>query len=120
MILLLHWPIQLCYKGGGRFARKCAVKEETMPSEPIRENVLQHSRNNEEEILASTTCGCLACRSTLSPDEIQDWKDEVEAVESGGRVDRTAICPHCGEALIIGDKSGHQITPTFLEMMRMR
>ena len=35
-------------------------------------------------------------------------------------VDRTAICPHCGEALLIGDHGEYEITDTFLEAMRSR
>jgi hypothetical protein len=34
--------------------------------------------------------------------------------------DRTGICPHCGDALIVGDNSGYKITPAFLDAMRMR
>jgi hypothetical protein len=97
-----------------------ALKEGAMSSERAREGLQQHTTNNEEEVLGSTTCGCLGCLSTFTPDEIEEWKEEVSEIESGRRVDRTAICPHCGDALIIGSKSGHEITPSFLEAMRMR
>jgi len=85
-----------------------------------RRDVQKHTRHNREEILASNTCGCIGCLSTFTPAEITEWTDEVDRDHPENEVDRTAICPHCGDELIIGDRSGHKITPLFLEAMRMR
>jgi hypothetical protein len=85
-----------------------------------RKKVEEHTKHNEEEILASSACGCLGCLTTLTPDAITEWAEEADADHPEKRVDRTAICPHCGDALIIGDHSGYQISDTFLETMRMR
>ena len=86
-----------------------------------RKKVEEHTRNNEQEILASETCGCLSCTATFAPDEVTKWEEEVDDSEHPERHHhRTGICPHCGDALILGDRSGYKITDTFLESMRMR
>ena len=85
-----------------------------------RKKVEEHTKHNEQEVLESNTCGCLGCMATLTPDEVTEWKDETAVEHPEKQVDRTAICPHCGDALIIGDRSGYQISDTFLESMRMR
>jgi hypothetical protein len=86
-----------------------------------RKEVEQHVKHNEQEILGSETCGCLGCMTTFKPDEVRDWREELADPEHPEhRSDRTGICPHCGDALILGDRSGYQITDTFLEAMRMR
>jgi hypothetical protein len=85
-----------------------------------RKKVEEHTKHNQEEVLASNTCGCLGCLTTLKPEEITEWADESDTDHPEKQVDRTAICPHCGDALIIGDRSGNQISDTFLETMRMR
>ncbi len=86
-----------------------------------REKVEKHTKHNEQEILASETCGCLNCTATFKPEEVTAWQEEVDDVEHPERhVDRTAICPHCGDTLIVGDRSGYQISKTFLDAMRIR
>jgi hypothetical protein len=61
-----------------------------------REKVGQHTKGNEQEILASDVCGCLGCMATLKPDEVTEWIYEAGADHPEKMVDRTAICPHCG------------------------
>jgi hypothetical protein len=85
-----------------------------------RKQVEEHTKHNEQEILQSDTCGCLGCMATFSPDEVTDWRDTADPEHPERQMDRTAICPHCGDAMILGDHSGYQITDTFLEAMRMR
>jgi len=85
-----------------------------------RDEVKKHTKHNQQEVLASGTCGCLACLSTFGPADIREWTDQDDRDHSQKQADRTAICPHCGDAMIIGDSSGHQISPAFLEAMRMR
>jgi hypothetical protein len=84
-----------------------------------RSKVEEHTKRNEQEILASETCGCLSCSATLAPEEVTQWNDEIDADHPERHVDRTAICPHCGDALLVGDKSGYHITGAFLDAMRM-
>jgi hypothetical protein len=87
-----------------------------------RKKVEEHTKNNEQEILASETCGCLGCMATFAPEEVTTWQEGgVDDAEHPERhVDRTAICPHCGDAFIVGDKSGYKISNAFLDAMRMR
>ena len=86
-----------------------------------RSKVEEHTKNNEQEILASDVCGCLSCQATFAPEEVTAWQEAVDAAEHPERhIDRTGICPHCGDAFIIGDRSGHEITPAFLDAMRVR
>jgi len=86
-----------------------------------RSEVESHTKHNEQEILASDTCGCLSCATTFKPEEVTAWQDAVDDFEHPERhIDRTGICPHCGDALILGDYSGYKVTPMFLEAMRMR
>ncbi len=86
-----------------------------------RKKIEEHTKNNEREILASDTCGCLSCQATFKPDEVTAWQDAVEEAEHPEHhVDRTAICPHCGDAFILGDNSGYKITPALLDALRMR
>ena len=85
-----------------------------------RKDVQEHTKHNEREVRESDTCGCLSCAATLKPDEITEWTDQADQDHPETKVDRTAVCPHCGEEMIIGDRSGHQITNTFLESLRNR
>ncbi len=91
-----------------------------MSLEADREDVLKHTQQNHEEILASNTCGCIGCLSTFTPAEITEWTEQADKDHPESKQDRTAVCPHCGDTLLIGDRSGHQITPLFLDAMRMR
>lgn len=98
-----------------------------------KQEVLEHTRENREEVLASETCGCLSCLAVFPPADIKDWtppeavsEETIDLVEEGGhdhrkgRVDQTAVCPHCGEAMVIGDRSGLRVSPAALDVMRMR
>ena len=86
-----------------------------------RKKVEKHTKHNEQEILESETCGCLSCSASFAPEEVKAWQEAVDDAEHPERhVDRTGICPHCGEAFIVGDRSGYRITDAFLEAMRNR
>ncbi len=85
-----------------------------------RKQVEEHTKHNEQEILASETCGCLGCMATFPPGDVKEWSEDADLEHPERRIDRTAICPHCGDALLLGDHSGYQITDTFLEAMRIR
>ena len=85
-----------------------------------REKIRRHTKHNRQEIMASETCGCISCLATFPPADIIQWTDEVDRDHPEKEVDRTAICPHCGDAMIIGDRSGHEISRTFLEALRVR
>jgi len=84
-----------------------------------KEDVLKHTKGNHEELLAGESCACLGCCSIFPADEIREWLDEIDG-DHVKQVDRTAICPHCGEALLIGDHGGYEINDTFFEAMRLR
>jgi len=85
-----------------------------------REKVEEHTKHNEQEVLDSDTCGCLGCMAMLTPDQVTEWTDEADKGHPEDKIDRTAVCPHCGDTMIIGDRSGYQISDAFLDSMRMR
>jgi hypothetical protein len=80
------------------------------PFAPHYKPAHQHARNNRDEVLGSTNCGCFFCRA------IFDAKVPMEFVENN----QTALCPNCGIDAVIGDKAGFEITPEFLSAMFRR
>jgi hypothetical protein len=72
------------------------------------------SSKHREEVLASALCGCFYCCATFEPKEIVEWVEERRMSPPGGQ---TALCPRCGIDAVIGDKSGFELTPAFLERM---
>ena len=90
-----------------------------------KDEVLEHTKQNRDEVLASERCGCASCLAVFPPTQITEWRDEadLDRVEAEHRqlptrIDSTAICPHCGEVTVIGDHSGHEVTPAFLDALR--
>ena len=81
-------------------------------------DVPAHTKQNCDEVLASEVCGCVNCLAVFPPDEIKEWVDPDEHLHERKEADRTAICPHCGEAMVLGDKSGHRVSPATLEQFR--
>jgi len=81
-------------------------------------DVLAHTKNNERVVGNSEQCGCLGCSSIFPASTVTHW---VGGPTTGDeqQVDRTAVCPHCGEALLVGDDGKRQITPAYMEAMRM-
>ena len=75
-------------------------------------NAHKRSIRHRAAIEASSVCGCFYCERTFAPGDIKAWTDTDDAV-----AEQTALCPHCGIDSVIGDKSGHAITPTFLAQM---
>ena len=65
----------------------------------------KHSIYNREELEKSRNIGCFYCMEIFhNPKKITEWCD-------GGQ---TALCPNCAIDSLIGDKSGYEITKTFL------
>ncbi len=81
---------------------------QAMPAD-IRE-AHAHSMRHRTEIMESKLCGCFDCCQIFAPSEITAWLDEGEG---------TALCPKCGIAKVIGDKSGFPITEEFLRRMHV-
>ena len=80
----------------------------------------RHATKNRAEIEASTWCGCFSCLQVFTPDEIVAWDgldmsnfNNPDAATDG----ETALCPRCGSDSVLGDKSGHAISPQFLGRM---
>ncbi len=71
------------------------------------EQIHKHSSNHRAEIEASRQCGCFCCRKIFPATDIVDYVD-------GGE---TALCPNCDTDAVIGDASGHTLTPELLEEM---
>lgn len=63
------------------------------------------SHNNRDDILRSSRCACWACSARFEPDQISSWIDwpDNSGIENDGR--RTAECPECGKAAVLGDAS---------------
>ncbi len=79
-----------------------------------------HTSNNRAELEASSVCGCFHCTQMFAPSEIVAWSglnmdnfDDPEAPNA-----ETALCPRCGNESVIGDKSGFDIDPNFLNRMQ--
>ena len=64
-----------------------------------------HCTYNREELEKSSKIGCFYCMRIF-----HNYRD-ISSYCDGGE---TAICPHCGKDSLIGDKSGFDITKTFL------
>ncbi len=67
---------------------------------------------NEQQILASTICGCFQCKKIFSPINNIEW-----IVPRSNKRNGTACCPYCYIDSILGDASGFPITQEFLEAM---
>ncbi len=83
-----------------------------------QDEVLRHTKENREEVLASEVCGCLNCCATFSADDIKQWTGEDRHHHHERKSDPTAVCPHCGEAAVIGDRSGLAVSPATMEALR--
>ncbi len=83
-------------------------------------DILEHTRENCDEVMGSDVCGCVGCLAVFRPQDIKEWA-EAEDRHQHRRPrerDKTALCPHCGEAAVIGDSSGMRVSPATLEAMR--
>ena len=76
----------------------------------------RHCSTHEDEIAASSVCGCFYCLGTYAPAEITEWLDD----RIRGLDGRTALCPRCGIDSVIGSASTYPITEAFLGAMRRR
>jgi len=70
-----------------------------------------HASNHRVEVLGSDRCGCFYCFATFSPQDIDEWIDEVNGEP------HTALCPSCGVDSVIGDRSGFDVSSAFLKRM---
>lgn len=77
-----------------------------MPSNAYRTAHI-YSRRNKIDVSKSQTCACFCCLRTYPSEEVGEWV----------RGDDTAICPYCGVDSVIGDASGLELSPEFLEGM---
>lgn len=71
---------------------------------------LDHTSDNELEILSSSKVGCLSCGAVYSARDVHDWADE------GGKM--KAVCAHCGLPTVVGDASGLKIDKKSLDRLR--
>jgi hypothetical protein len=72
----------------------------------------KHSFRRRKELLGSSDCGCFNCLKIYPPFKIKHWTDFNE-----NEVGETAICPYCGIDSVLGDKSGCDISDSFLRLM---
>ncbi len=70
-------------------------------------------KNHKPELEVPQKCGCFYCKKIFDSSEIERWLTHDNPADRRG----TAICPYCGVDSVIGEKSGHRITPEFLEAM---
>lgn len=85
--------------------RALTEKKIEMPTEIVKAH--EHCTNNKAEIRASKTCGCFYCLQIFPAHEVYEWVNDED----------TAICPKCGIDSVIGDESGIEYTPQFLQIM---
>ncbi|MCQ2258569.1 MAG: hypothetical protein MJZ41_11355 [Bacteroidaceae bacterium] len=69
------------------------------------------SFKNEEQIKASTQCGCFSCMRIFPASEVALISESDSA--------RTAWCPYCDVDAVLGDASGYPITKEFLRKMHI-
>ena len=83
-------------------------------------DILEHTRQNCDEVMSSEVCGCVECLAVFRPEEIKEWSEAEDRHDhhKPRERDKTALCPHCGEAAVIGDSSGMRVSPATLETMR--
>lgn len=63
------------------------------------DDILEHTKGNENDILHSKKCSCLFCRQTYGARMVSDWSNE------GNKI--SAVCPECGMTAVVGDASGY-------------
>ncbi len=64
---------------------------------------------NQATLEKSSLAGCCYCKKIFSALSVEDWIDD--------RNQKTALCPTCSIDAVIGDASGVEITPEFLNAM---
>lgn len=64
---------------------------------------------NKHAIRESQECGCFYCERVFDASELKEWVKD--------RADDTALCPYCGIDAVIGDASGYELSPDFLNAM---
>lgn len=69
----------------------------------------QSCNANRETLEKSRRAGCFYCKEIFPSKEIEAWIND-----KGGQ---TAVCPKCMVDSVIGDASGVEITPNFLNAM---
>ena len=79
-------------------------------NEDLLKRYLDHTEDNEAEILSSDKVACLSCGSLSSAREVKEWDDD------GGKV--KACCPLCGLPTIVGDSSGLPFDPDTLAKVK--
>lgn len=68
---------------------------------------VEHSIDNEIEIIRSKRCGCFFCRHIYDARSITDWYEEEGHI--------SAVCPECGMDAVVGDASGLPIDKATLK-----
>jgi hypothetical protein len=85
------------------------------------------TKGDSEEATAAMQCLCRTCGVTFPLDEVEKWltaegakslAEDAANRPPRNHVDPTAICPHCGETLVLSNRSGLEIAPFNLEMLR--
>lgn len=76
-----------------------------------------HSKSSAHraDIEASELCGCFYCKTVFASNLITEWVNTRRNPERAA-----ALCPNCGINSVIGDASGYNLTPEFLNAMHER
>jgi hypothetical protein len=105
----VFWPTQewLCLNGYSSLEEWQSINE--YPAEVVIGGSLKYyCYNNRKEIEASAICGCFGCMNIFEASKIKSWTDRVLGIE------RTALCPLCAEARVIGNTSGVTLDRQYL------
>jgi len=62
------------------------------------ENAHKGCSSHKDEIIGSELCACFYCQETFTPNEIDEWIEEI--IVKG----ETAICPKCGIDSVLSSK----------------
>ena len=79
-----------------------------------------HTKDNRDELEASSMCGCCACMEIFPTLEITTFTGLD--MDSFNNPDapipaETGVCPRCGSEALIGEKAGFGLSPDFLNRM---
>lgn len=108
-----------CRPGPSRFARSLHSmlgtrhRRRWFEYQALLQRAETDAEYHREPILASRECGCFWCLAIFPPDAITKWEDPGPDC-----VDRSALCPQCGEPGVIGSADGFPITRQFLKQVR--
>ena len=88
---------------------------------PELDDAWHRTRWNQAEVAISKVCVCLGCETYFMPSRVK-WRapkqHSEEMLSATPLGEMTALCPNCGQELVLGDSSGYPIqNPDFVRAL---